>query len=248
MKISWRLIVLGVVAYLMFLLIALPADVVLSRLQSRGIAAVGVSGSVWNGRAAAMQIGRFGLGSVEWHVSPWRLFTGKLSTDLRAKRDDGALQASVSIGFGKRAVVKQMQGSLPIAALSGFGLPSGWQGTVNMNMSLIELQDYWPVSAVGTIDATNLVGPAYQPMQIGNFRVDFAGNQSASDLAATLSSTGDGPFDVVGTLHLRANRSYEIDAQVGTRPGAPEQAVKGLQYLGEADAQGRRPFTMAGTL
>src|SRR5215831_9488481 len=245
MKISWRLIGFGVAAYVLFLLITLPAELVLPRLQKQGVMATGVSGSIWKGQAAALQINRLPLGHVDWNVQVLRLFTGKLTVAIHAKRDDGALQGAISVGFGKRIDIQQLQGSMPIASLGGLGLPGGWQGNVQFNLSMLQLENNWPVAARS---AVNLIGPANQPTSIGDFRVEFNGESAKDGLTGTLTSAGNGPFDANGTLRLQPNRNYLIDATVATRPGAPPQVANALQYLGPPDAQGRRPLSMSGSM
>lgn len=247
MNISWRMTVFGIVAYALFLVFTLPAHLALSRLQKQGVMAAGVSGSIWQGQAAALQINRLTFGHTDWDVRMWRLFIGKLSVDIRAKRDEGTIQGNVNIGFGKVVEINQLNGSLPISALGGLGLPGGWQGTVQLNLASLQLENNWPVSARGTVSATNLMGPANQPMSIGDFRVEFNG-MTKEGLVGSLSSGGNGPFDANGTLRLQPNRSYLIDAQVAMRPGAPPQIANALQYLGAPDAQGKRTLSMAGSL
>jgi len=248
MKLPWRFIALGVVAYLIFLLATLPADRVLSRMQTRGVIASGVTGSIWSGKSGAVQIGRLALGEVEWSVSPWRLFAGKVSVDLHAKRNDGSLQATIAIGLGKRVVVRELRGAQPIAALGGLGLPGGWDGILQLNITELDLENNWPVNLRGAVDARNLSGPASQPTQIGSFRVEFSEQKSAGEISGVLTSAGDGPFDVTGTLRLLPNRNYVVDANVALRPGAPTTLSGSLQYLGPPDAQGRRALSMSGTL
>jgi general secretion pathway protein N len=248
MKISWRLLVFGVIAYALFLAFTLPAAFMLSRLQKQGVMATGVSGSIWQGQAAALQINRLTLGHIDWDVRMLHLFIGKLSVDVRAKRDEGTLQGNINIGFGKVVEINQLKGSLPISALGGLGLPGGWQGAVQLNLATLQLESYWPIGARGTVSAMNLVGPANQPMSIGDFRVEFDGSTTKEGIIGTLTSAGNGPFDANGTLRLQPNRSYLIDAQVAMRPGAPQQIANALQYLGPPDAQGRRALSMAGSL
>jgi general secretion pathway protein N len=253
MKISWKLVGYGVGAFLVFLVATLPAEMILPRLHSRGIAAAGVSGSIWSGSAAAMQVGTINLGSTQWSMNFLPLFTGKLSANVRVKRDDGTVSAKVSSGFGKRSTISDLKGSLPVASLGGLGLPGGWLGDVRINLPNIELENGWPVRLEGSVDALNLVGPASQPTELGNFRVNFS-NAKAQDSAqgggvtGVLESAGEGPLDVQGTLQLMPNRVYVINAQVATTANAPANITKALQYLGPPDAQGRRPLSVSGSL
>jgi general secretion pathway protein N len=250
MKISWRLVAVGVGAYVIFLLVTLPASFVLPRLQPRGIHASAISGTIWNGSAGALQIGGMSLGAAKWRINFLPLLVARLSADVRLERDSGSIQATIGRTLGGKTKGVGLRGTLPMAALGGFGLPGGWQGDVKVDIAEFELNNNWPTRAVGTIEAINLVGPAHQPTALGNYRVEF-GRTAAADggLNGSLSSTGDdGPFDVVGSLRLLPNRTYVIDAQVATRPSAPASVTKALQYLGPPDSQGRRPLSISGSL
>ncbi|HEX2584697.1 MAG TPA: hypothetical protein VHL14_06170, partial [Steroidobacteraceae bacterium] len=55
-------------------------------------------------------------------------------------------------------------------------------------------------------------------------------------------------ISVSGKLILNSDRGYQLDTMVATRPNTPESITEGIQFLGEADAQGRRPFTVSGTM
>ena len=241
-------IVFGIVIYLLFLAITLPADIAIKRLQSHGLIAAGVSGSIWHGRAAVLQVGRIALNDVEWNVHPLRFFAGKLNADIAGKRDTGTVRANIAAGIGKHITIRGLQGAVPIADLGAAGLPGGWQGTMRFDLNEIDLTNNWPTRVLGTVDANNLVGPAYQPTQIGSFHVEFSGTEDRNGVVGNLKSKGDGPFDVTGVLRLKANRYYGIDAQVALRPGAPASLNNALQYLGPPDSQGRRALTMSGTL
>ena len=57
----------------------------------------------------------------------------------------------------------------------------------------------------------------------------------------------EGPMQVDGTLSLGADRSYVIEGLVAARPDASKAVTDTLRFLGNPDAQGRRPFSLAGT-
>src|SRR5437899_517332 len=96
----WRWIALGVLGYALFLIATIPAAKLVTRLQTYNVQTAGVSGSIWNGRAAAVQVRGFNLGATEWRLSFFRLLLGKLSLNLQSKRDDGFINAKLSVGFG----------------------------------------------------------------------------------------------------------------------------------------------------
>ena len=139
-----------------------------------------------------------------------------------------------------------------IIALMAFwmlGDKGGWVGKAQAKFSELELKNGWPVQASGTLDLVDVTGPVSQPNNIGAYRLKFPAPSSGNDgLLGTLESQPDAALDVMGTLKFAADRSYTLDTQVAARPNAPKNLVNLLQYLGAPDAQGRRPFSVSGTL
>jgi len=58
----------------------------------------------------------------------------------------------------------------------------------------------------------------------------------------------DGLLAVTGTIKFTGQRSYEINAAVAPRANAPASITQALQYLGPADAQGRKQISLSGTI
>jgi hypothetical protein len=65
-------------------------------------------------------------------------------------------------------------------------------------------------------------------------------------LTGALDDLG-GPLDVTGSLQLLADRSYVVEGLIAARADAPADISQMLQFLGPADQQGRRPFSLAGS-
>ncbi|MBC7983963.1 MAG: type II secretion system protein N [Candidatus Obscuribacterales bacterium] len=253
MKLPWRWIAVGAVAYLIFLVATAPATLLTRRLASQGVVIAEASGSVWSGRAAAIQYRGFTLGATQWRINAAALLLGRLTLEFKSKRDDGFVNATVSARLSGKLHISDLRAALPLSAIGSMssGMVRGWQGNLQAQVAELVLVQGWPVYLRGTIDATELVGPASQPASIGGYSVSFDGsdaNGTAGELQGQLSSRDNAPLDVAGFLRLQPNRQYVIDAQVGTRTNAPEQIRKALEYLGPPDAQGRRPLSVSGSL
>lgn len=248
MKVYKKLLLLGALAYAVFLIAVVPARMVFDRLASYGVKASAVEGSVWNGRARGLQVGMLTLGDVTWQLKFFPLFTGRLAADAQLARPDGSAKAAVSASFSGRVVLRSVSADLPIDAIVGSGgLPGGWRGKIKAQMPEVILEDAWPVAAKGTIEVVDLTGPAQQPADIGSYRLTFPGGNTdktvigkLEDLQAAIAASGE--------LKLSPGRAYVLDVHVAARPNAPESLKQGMQYLGAPDAQGRRPFSVSGTL
>jgi len=250
MKKLWSLVGLGVLTYVVFALWTLPASIVLSRLESSGIRAAGVEGGLWKGRAQVVQVQAVNLGAATWDLDILPLLTGRLSADVQVARSDGFAQSKV-IAHGSGLVeFHELTASLPLSALPANHTAGGWTGTLNLKLGELHLQDAWPIAASGLVELVNLAGPARQPVPMGSYQIELPAPNAepiADTLIGGLSDTG-GPLEVKGTLQLKRNRSYLIEGLVATRPDAPQNMTSTLQFLGAPDAQGRRPFSLEGTL
>ena len=56
-----------------------------------------------------------------------------------------------------------------------------------------------------------------------------------------------GPLAVTGTLTIRSGHDYELEGLAAARPEATPELAKAVEFLGPADPQGRRAYSLAGT-
>jgi general secretion pathway protein N len=248
MKRLWPLIALGVGAFVIFALVTFPASIVLSRLGSAGITASGVSGSIWNGQAQVLQIHGSNVGSVEWDLHVLPLFTLHLNADVKVSRVDGFATTELSVGPGGKVTLEGLTASLPLAALN---LPqfAGWSAQLNGKFARLTLEQGWPTHVDGTLDALDVTGTWRKPENVGSYRLVFDPAASTAEmLQGALSNAGDGPVQIDGTVRLKPDRTYEVDALVATRSNTPPNLARALEFLGPPDEQGRRQFSMAGAL
>ena len=247
MKRLWPLIALGVGAFVIFALVTFPASVVLSRLGSAGVTAAGVSGSIWNGKAQVLQVQGANVGSVEWDLHVLPLFTLHLNADVKVSRVDGFAATELTVGPGGKVTFEDLTASLPLSALPN--VAPGWAATVNGKFARLTLDNGWPTLVDGTLDAVDVTGPAHRPASVGSYRIVFDPAASTAELLqGAISDAGNGPLQIDGTVRLKPDRTYEIEALVAAQPGAPRNLAQALEFLGPPDAQGRRQFSMAGAL
>jgi hypothetical protein len=151
--------------------------------------------------------------------------------------------------LGGRVTVDDLTASLPLSILPPSANRGGYTGKVNLKFAQLILEDSWPARADGSLEMIDLTGPAQRPATLGSFKVVFPPDAAAGDtLAGALSDLG-GPVELKGTVQLKkAGRSYIVEGLVKARGDAPQNLAKALEYLGPPDPEGRRPFSIAGTL
>ena len=182
-----RLAVLGMAAYLVFLLVNAPAAWVGFALEraSRGALALGdPAGTLWKGRGllALRSGGAFrGIADLEWSCNPLSVLTGRLSVALSGAAPETRLRASVSVGAGSlrfqnveaNAPAALLEPALPAAA---FARPDG---------RLRVLADSLEVGDAGVAGAATvewLEAGVLQVQRLGDYRLQITGSGARVEL------------------------------------------------------------------
>ena len=251
-KFGW-LIILGLLAGLVFAIATLPATVLSSYLQRAGLEATALSGTIWSGRADGLGWRGSPLGNASWRVAAPQLLRGRVAGDVELARPDGSVSSRFSASFGGELRFEAMRVDLPVEALGALpvGLPKGWRGRVSADLAELVLSDGWPTVLRGTLDMQGLVAPPPRNAPVGSFNVvlpDPAGPAGEADALTGRVSDKDGPFSVDARLTLSRDRSFLLEGTLAPRGSVPPGLERSLQLLGPADANGRRPFSVSGTL
>jgi general secretion pathway protein N len=255
-KRGWLLVALGLGAYLVFVLATLPASLLASQVERHGLSTVATAGTVWDGRFVGLRAGSRVIGDVAWDLQPSALLLGRLAAHVDLVRSDGRATADVTAGLGGTVTLENATAALPFAALAELGAPRGWEGTLRADLERLVIDEGWIAAASGTLEARDVVGPARNPARLGSYRVTLPAGGTASGeagesqgaLVGALEDLGDGPLEVAGTIRLSPDRTYQIDGLVSARESAPRSVVDSLRFLGNPDTQGKRPFSIAGSL
>lgn len=232
--------------FLLTLIVRLPLRWVAAQLPAT-IECEMPSGTLWSGHCARAGSAPFLLSDVSWSLKPWLLFTGRLGAAVRSDDARAPLQAEVRVGLGGRIELRDLQGSIAI----GSGLlplfPDGWSGMLHLDISAAEFRDARPRRILGVARVNDLHRRGLGG-ELGSYELQF---HDADDVDASIG--GDlhdtaGPLAVSAHLVLLADGSYELNGTVLARNGAPADLAASVAALGAADATGRRPFSLAGTL
>jgi general secretion pathway protein N len=247
---------LGAGAYLAFTLAAFPAGTALRWWAPPGIAFQGVEGTLWSGGAASGSAAGFTAQDLRWRVRPWSLLLGRVSASVEARFPDGFVSTDV-VATPSRVRLTALRGGTSLPSLVEM-LPAllpvrGIRGQASVAFDSIEIENGWPVSAVGELKLGGLEAAPFIPngtgdlLALGDYTVTFT-PASEGELAARFVDNG-GPLEVSGSVKLDAGLNYTLDALIEARPGAPETLVQGLEYMtAEPDAEGRRRLTLTGSL
>ncbi len=234
-KRRWWLIAFGLAAVFAFTIATLPASVLARQLPGLGLSAAALSGSVWTGHAQALSWRTAPLGDLSWSISPLSLLRGRVAGDLELVRTDGSARSAFSVSLGGQLRLAGVTADLPVEALATLpiGLPRGWRGRIAGEFEEIVVQSGWPTSLRGTLDMDGLIAPP---------------PRSTTNALHARVTDKDGPFSFDGRFTLGADRSFLLEGTLAPRGNTPPALVRSLELLGPADAAGRRPVSVSGTL
>jgi general secretion pathway protein N len=243
------LIAAGVAAFLVFLVVFLPASMLL-RFVPAEVSLSGVSGTIWRGAATSIAIKGTPLGRLRWTNRPWRLLLLQAGYDVSLEPADGTVDMVVTLGRDGQLDIRQLAGHFPVATVYGLIAPAGWTGTVELDVDELKLQSGFPVAAAGVVMVQNLTshtGP--RQVNLGSFELLLGeGSVGTESISGRLRDLDNGPMRVRATIELDRTRKYLISGEVAAGPEAGPVILKTLSFLGPPDSLGRRPFSIEGTL
>ncbi|MEL7448828.1 MAG: type II secretion system protein N [Pseudomonadota bacterium] len=240
-----RLVLLGVVAYGVFLLARFPAAAAVSWFTPDSVQVSQPSGTIWSGEASLVRADDLSLGATTWSFAPLSLVKGRVGVNLSTTIDGSQLEATVARGLGNRVFLSDLSGVVPLQRLPGLMDPNLYAGTVGLDITSLTLEDGWPVDAEGTVDIVSLSAMQPSRREVGSYEVSFDGTTTEPLIAAITDV--DGLLAVNGSISFSEGRKYLLDVAVTPRPGTPRELVNVLELLGEASPDGSRRLVLEGT-
>jgi general secretion pathway protein N len=244
---------LGIGAYLAFVVASLPAGTAYRWLAPSGLQLAGVRGTLWSGQAATGAVAGVSAHDIHWQIAPWALPLGRLRGALELRLTDGFANTNFSVSFG-RINLSDLRASTSLGSFGTLLAPvAGVQGQASLALESLHFDDGWPTDASGELRLAQLAVPPLIPMggttliPLGDYRLSFTPT-SGQGLIAAVADLG-GPLEVTGTAKLLPDHSYLLEGLVRARPEADPLLVQGLEIMSsEADASGRRTFSLPGSL
>lgn len=238
---------LGLAAYLVFLVAALPATYMSTWVSKHfpGIRLSDVSGSVFSGRAASVRIGQNDLGAVEWSFDWLAPFTLTLGYRLHLHDNARDLAGRLDAGFGGLDL-RDLKGHAPVASLDAWlPLPShSLSGSLALDIKQLRLKDGHLQSAAGVVelDDGNMSWPtAYT---LGSYRMTLA-PAAAGGITGEITDVAS-PLKLHADLSLGADGRYQLKGILAARDPGDASTRTLLTNLGRPDSTGQYPFDFNG--
>lgn len=240
-----RLAIAGALTLFLGLIISFPARIAYSWFASPAVSMSGITGSVWRGQASEGAIGGIYLTDLRWRFRPFPLFRGEAAFGISAQPVSGFIDADIAVGVGGTVRLTDVTAELPIRSLERLVAVSGLDGDIRLQMERVVLEDGMPVAATGVVDVSNLVVRPLSAAALGNYRATL---ETEGQTIRGIVQDTSGVLEVSGDIELSPDRRWLLLGLIAARREAPAAVTDQLQYLGTADAEGRRSFRLEGEL
>lgn len=238
--------VFAVVAFAAIVIARLPASWVVPAPPAP-VSCAAVDGSIWSGSCTGLTAEGSAIGDMTWNVHALKLLTGKLSANVVLTRSTGTLHGDVDVGLDKSITVHNVQAAFPLDRDVMSLLPRGLRtlhGTANADITSARFVNNALSQVQGRLEIHDLEDHDKDGVTpLGSYALTFPGGTTGGgDPTGQLRDLG-GPLAVEGTVKLTQNPpGFDVQGYVTPRADAAPGLVNQLQYLGSADAQGRRQF------
>ena len=246
------MLVLGVVAYLSFMLANFPAGAAYKYIVSpfdkgKKISLQGMNGTLWQGEAAQARIAGFNLGKLSWDLRLHSLFTGKLGVDLHTKGDGSRIDGLARVGMDQTLYLDNLQGRIPAASLMPlfYGFPIAIGGQISADIKHAEIRQGKRLDLDGKMVWHSAALTAPQPVNLGDL---FVAMLPEADGTKLLLSDQGGPLTLEGTIQVKHNGQYKANIYLGTRDDKQPALSNGLKMMGRTNPDGKVLVSRTGKL
>lgn len=243
--------ILGLIAYLVFLLAYLPSATAYQ--WARGVVPgqlYGVHGTIWNGQAEAFVSGSRRVNNLSWRIHPWRLVTGRVDTRISGEFQDGRVSGELVVGTGRSLLVRDLRLHAPVPLLlewAGRGaLTTAAQGRAEVLLRAARIKGPRLLSADGIVNWNDAVISFGNDIPLGNLalRLQPAPQQGVTGKLVTRG----GVLDLSGDLRLEPNGTYQIIAHISPRDPNDPKAKRIISMLQLANPRGTTVVTITGNV
>lgn len=247
-----RYILVGSLAYFVFMLAIIPAATVFAYWKDTLGAKVPFhaqhwSGSVWSGKATEVMIGTKQIKSFSWQFHPFKLFMGSLELGLEIEVKDGYLKGVAGRRLMGTRYINDIEAWIPMSEIAVMAnlqtfMPAG---ALNVNLQQLEFSQQALSRAIGDIEWNSAEITLLNKMALGDIQLKF--DPADDGIKAVLSDQG-GPLQIDGLLTVSSKGTYAFTGALGLRDTQRIDLKNALRSLGRPGKDGKYKVTRSGEL
>lgn len=240
---SWKLIVLLIVSYSVFMLLLTPAAWWLKLVSlPTGLQLGSVSGTLAQGKVSAVQYKQLYLPELRWQLNAWQLFTAKAQFSVTSGSKQQAslpyVDATLNYGLSGMSLQNslfrlQVADVLPLLALP---LPMAASGELVLDITDYQQGQPWCESLQGN---ASWLDAKLQSLS-GNwldFQALFA-DMHCEQGSIVMNTAADNLLGLDAEIRLD-NARLQLNGSLKPDPSLPEEVHQAMQFVGRPDANGR---------
>ena len=244
-------IISGIIAYLVFLIISVPAAPVLSQIQRYlpEISIQGISGSLWNGSAAAITIDRQQtLNNTDWQFNGWRLFTGKISAHINTHYQQQVINGDFDIHPSGEITARNVNASIEAATLAQLArIPlAELSGSVSLKIDQFKWQQGQVPHAVGRLLWNNAAVTVSETARLGDIAIALTDDKK-SPLHASIINRG-GEIKLEGEANVSEDGTYSLKLNMLPNKSASSNVRSSLGMIAKPRPNGSYQLNDNGNL
>ncbi|RJG51612.1 type II secretion system protein N [Motilimonas pumila] len=235
-----KLILMCIVAYLVFLVVKMPASFALQFLpESSGVKLSNVSGSIWQGRASSAFIRGETIDGLEWQIKPFNLFWGSLAADVKfGSRQGIAGEGGVSYGLSG-ASASDLNITMPASkAMKYITLPMPIKASGMLDLTLHSASQGTPfcsdLDGVLFWTDADVKGPMGQ-IALGDPKVKLGCDQGG--LTGIIDQKSD-HLNLNAKAFLADVAQYRVEGELTPGKSLDPKIAQGLPFIGEKTKTG----------
>lgn len=230
--------------YIFFLLISLPASVVLSFVTlPQNIKLSSVSGTIWSGIAydVKLETTAIELGTIQWQLQPLNLIIGELALDISVVKGDEYINSEMKIRSSGKLELTESRFLIDLASLKPltYAMPFSYSGKVSgfFPSAFIYRNNHIVLDGELSLKKLRLTSP--QNLLFGDFKIDFMPEKEGAT-SAKIKDLG-GPISISGQMKLDKKAKLKIFTRLSARDKDVD-IENVLSLLGKKDSSGRTEF------
>ncbi len=255
MKPEFRLLLLGLIAFLTFLIVSAPANLLCSIISKQtSVECSNISGTVWHGQATLSSKPNIAIGPIEWRISVSNLLRARLAADITIHK--GALSNDLTgalwLAISPTGVLRIRDATINTDAEWAFttaAIPIVARGRIFARISHLRFR----ANTIPEIEATvnwRQAGVSYpQDYDLGSYRIEIRHEptETPERVIADISDQ-DSMLRIKGRAQIEQDGDYQLDLNVSTDNAAPLAISRVLPVLGRPNADGSVQIRRQGKL
>ena len=249
-----RIIYVGLIAYVVFLLVSLPASFLTRYVlpavdKSNSMSLQSVRGTLWNGHANNTRVAMFDLGTLKWNLSAWSILLGDVALDVNFKSEQAKGSGDVAVGFGGTVAAENIELQFPAEMLLPLirRLPISISGGVRGTVNQLNYEQFETLQVDGRFVWQDAAMRAPQNFSFGDIMIEMTPHNRGTKIKIT--DQNKGPVKMELNIRLEGSTKYTLNGWLQPKDPSQQHITEALRFVGaKGDSTGRYWLTANGTL